>query len=67
MKVEKASGSELGAFNPIFANPSITQMVILSNPERELVELSYRLSYSINGEEYVESGVIERGIPSTID
>lgn len=66
-KLEKASGDELAPFNPIFPSSSITQMIVLSNPDKEPIELICRLNYSINGEDFVETTTIDRGIPSTID
>jgi len=67
IKLQSPSGSDLPAYNPILPPQAITQILLVSNPNKEAVRLSYKLSYYLSGEQINESGDIDNGFPSSID
>ncbi|GFO23522.1 ADP-ribosylation factor-binding protein gga3 [Plakobranchus ocellatus] len=62
VKLQPPSASEFPAFNPILPPAAITQVMLVANPRKEKVRLKFKLSYSINGEQFSDVGDIE-GIP----
>jgi len=67
VKLQTPSGSDLPVYNPILPPQAITQILLVSNPNKETVRLSYKLSYYLSGEQINESGEIDNGFPSSID
>ncbi|CAF2045320.1 unnamed protein product [Rotaria magnacalcarata] len=67
IKLQNPSTSELPVYNPILPPQAITQILIVSNPNKEPVRLNYKLSYYLSGEQINESGEIDNGFPSSID
>ncbi|UJR10896.1 hypothetical protein I4U23_015084 [Adineta vaga] len=67
VKLQSPSGSDLPAYNPILPPQAITQILLVSNPNKEPVRLSYKLSYYSSGEQINESDEIDNGFPSSID
>ncbi|CAF3740690.1 unnamed protein product [Rotaria sp. Silwood1] len=67
IKLQNPSSSDLPVYNPILPPQAITQIIIISNPNKESVRLSYKLSYYLSGEQINESGEIDNGFPSSID
>ncbi|XP_014893192.1 ADP-ribosylation factor-binding protein GGA1 isoform X1 [Poecilia latipinna] len=60
VKLQPPSGSELPAFNPILPPAAITQILLLANPNKEKVQLQYRLSFSMGEQQHSESGRVEQ-------
>ncbi|CAF3310001.1 unnamed protein product [Rotaria socialis] len=67
IKLQNPSASDLPVYNPILPAQAITQILIVSNPNKEPVRLNYKLSYYLSGEQINESGEIDNGFPSSID
>ncbi|CAM4750495.1 unnamed protein product [Rotaria magnacalcarata] len=67
IKLQNPSTSDLPVYNPILPPQAITQILIVSNPNKEPVRLNYKLSYYLSGEQINESGEIDNGFPSSID
>ncbi|CAF1375750.1 unnamed protein product [Adineta steineri] len=67
IKLQNSSGTDLPTYNPILPSQAITQILVVSNPNKEAVRLSYKLSYYLSGEQINESGEIDNGFPSSID
>uniref|UniRef100_H2MHY5 Golgi-associated, gamma adaptin ear containing, ARF binding protein 1 n=1 Tax=Oryzias latipes TaxID=8090 RepID=H2MHY5_ORYLA len=63
VKLQPPSGTELPAFNPILPPAAITQILLVSNPNKEKVKLQYTLSFSLGEERHSESGSIEQFPP----
>uniref|UniRef100_A0A8C7Z5G5 Golgi associated, gamma adaptin ear containing, ARF binding protein 1 n=1 Tax=Oryzias sinensis TaxID=183150 RepID=A0A8C7Z5G5_9TELE len=63
VKLQPPSGTELPAFNPILPPAAITQILLVSNPNKERVKLQYTLSFSLGEERHSESGSIEQFPP----
>jgi hypothetical protein len=57
----------LPVYNPILPPQAITQIILVSNPNKETVRFSYKLSYYLSGEQINETGEIDHGFPSSID
>uniref|UniRef100_A0A3B5MCV7 Golgi-associated, gamma adaptin ear containing, ARF binding protein 1 n=1 Tax=Xiphophorus couchianus TaxID=32473 RepID=A0A3B5MCV7_9TELE len=60
VKLQPPSGSELPAFNPILPPAAVTQILLLANPNKEKIQLQYRLSFSMGEQEHSESGSVEQ-------
>ncbi|XP_061740573.1 ADP-ribosylation factor-binding protein GGA1-like isoform X3 [Nerophis ophidion] len=56
VKLQAPSGTQLPAFNPILPPAAVTQIMLLANPNKEKVELQYRLKFSIGEQEHCEEG-----------
>ncbi|CAF3195897.1 unnamed protein product [Rotaria socialis] len=67
IKLQNLSTSDLPVCNPILTAQAITQILIVSNPNKEPARLNYKLSYYLSGEQINESGEIDNGFPSSID
>ncbi|XP_071330468.1 ADP-ribosylation factor-binding protein GGA1-like isoform X3 [Trachinotus anak] len=60
VKLQPPSGTELPAFNPILPPAAVTQILLLANPNKEKVQLQYRLTFTMGEQEYSESGSLEQ-------
>nr|XP_057904812.1 ADP-ribosylation factor-binding protein GGA1-like isoform X1 [Doryrhamphus excisus] len=60
VKLQAPSGTELPAFNPILPPAAVTQIMLLANPNKEKVELQYRLSFTIGEQEHSENGSLQQ-------
>uniref|UniRef100_A0A146P6L4 Golgi associated, gamma adaptin ear containing, ARF binding protein 1 n=1 Tax=Fundulus heteroclitus TaxID=8078 RepID=A0A146P6L4_FUNHE len=60
VKLQPPSGSELPAFNPILPPAAITQILLIANPNKEKVQLQYRLTFSMGEQVHNESGSVEQ-------
>ncbi|XP_062508198.1 ADP-ribosylation factor-binding protein GGA1-like [Corticium candelabrum] len=56
VKLQLPSGSELPAFNPIQPTQSITQIMLLANPNREKIRLRYKVMYNIGQQQVTDMG-----------
>ncbi|MCJ8729941.1 hypothetical protein PDJAM_G00112170 [Pangasius djambal] len=63
VKLQPPSGSDLPAFNPILPPASITQVLLLANPQKEKVRLRYKLTFDLADDSHDESGDIEQFPP----
>ncbi|XP_041859085.1 ADP-ribosylation factor-binding protein GGA1-like isoform X2 [Melanotaenia boesemani] len=63
VKLQPPSGTELPAFNPIFPPAAITQILLVANPNKEKVQLQYRLTFTLGEQEHTESGIVEQFPP----
>ncbi|XP_077357982.1 ADP-ribosylation factor-binding protein GGA1 isoform X2 [Festucalex cinctus] len=59
VKLQPPSGTDLPAFNPILPTAAVTQIMLLANPDKERVELQYRLSFTLGEQVHSESGTLE--------
>uniref|UniRef100_A0A3B4YVN0 Golgi associated, gamma adaptin ear containing, ARF binding protein 1 n=1 Tax=Seriola lalandi dorsalis TaxID=1841481 RepID=A0A3B4YVN0_SERLL len=59
-KLQPPSGTELPAFNPILPPAAVTQILLLANPNKEKVQLQYRLTFTMGEQEHTESGSLEQ-------
>ncbi|XP_068574889.1 ADP-ribosylation factor-binding protein GGA1-like [Cebidichthys violaceus] len=63
VKLQPPSGTELPAFNPILPPAAVTQILLLANPDKEKVQLQYRLTFTMGEQEHSESGSLEQFPP----
>ncbi|XP_034566758.1 ADP-ribosylation factor-binding protein GGA1-like [Notolabrus celidotus] len=63
VKLQPPSGSELPAFNPILPPAAVTQILLLANPNKERVQLEYRLTFTLGDQAHSESGAVEQFPP----
>uniref|UniRef100_A0A8D3DIB4 ADP-ribosylation factor-binding protein GGA1-like n=1 Tax=Scophthalmus maximus TaxID=52904 RepID=A0A8D3DIB4_SCOMX len=63
VKLQPPSGTELPAFNPILPPAAVTQILLLANPNKEKVQLQYRLTFTMGEQEHSESGSLEHFPP----
>ncbi|TNN58475.1 ADP-ribosylation factor-binding protein GGA1 [Liparis tanakae] len=63
VKLQPPSGTELPAFNPILPPASVTQILLLQNPNKEKVQLQYSLTFTMGDQEHSESGSLEQFPP----
>ncbi|XP_071396034.1 ADP-ribosylation factor-binding protein GGA1-like isoform X4 [Centroberyx affinis] len=63
VKLQPPSGTELPAFNPILPPAAVTQILLLANPNKEKVQLQYRLTFTMGEEQHDESGSLEQFPP----
>uniref|UniRef100_UPI003AB049B2 ADP-ribosylation factor-binding protein GGA1-like isoform X4 n=1 Tax=Centroberyx gerrardi TaxID=166262 RepID=UPI003AB049B2 len=63
VKLQPPSGTELPAFNPILPPAAVTQILLLANPDKEKVQLQYRLTFTMGEEQHDESGGLEQFPP----
>ncbi|XP_075888326.1 ADP-ribosylation factor-binding protein GGA1-like isoform X2 [Nelusetta ayraudi] len=64
VKLQPPSGTELPAFNPILPPAAVTQILLLANPNKERVQLPYRLTFTLGEQEHSESGTLEQFPPA---
>ncbi|XP_039974096.1 ADP-ribosylation factor-binding protein GGA1-like [Xiphias gladius] len=60
VKLQPPSGTELPAFNPILPPAAVTQILLLANPNKEKVQLEYRLTFTMGEQEHSEGGSLEQ-------
>ncbi|XP_062295585.1 ADP-ribosylation factor-binding protein GGA1-like [Scomber scombrus] len=63
VKLQPPSGTELPAFNPILPPTAVTQILLLANPNKEKVQLQYRLTFTMGEQDHSESGSLEQFPP----
>ncbi|XP_042249943.1 ADP-ribosylation factor-binding protein GGA1-like isoform X2 [Thunnus albacares] len=63
VKLQPPSGTELPAFNPILPPAAVTQILLLANPNKEKVQLQYRLTFTMGEQEHSEGGSLEQFPP----
>ncbi|KAE8282916.1 ADP-ribosylation factor-binding protein [Larimichthys crocea] len=63
VKLQPPSGTELPAFNPILPPAAVTQILLLANPNKDKVQLQYRLTFTMGEQEHNESGDLEQFPP----
>uniref|UniRef100_UPI0037E73F56 ADP-ribosylation factor-binding protein GGA1-like n=1 Tax=Semicossyphus pulcher TaxID=241346 RepID=UPI0037E73F56 len=63
VKLQPPSGSELPAFNPILPPAAVTQILLLANPNKDKVQLEYRLTFTMGEQDHSESGSVEQFPP----
>uniref|UniRef100_A0A667X653 Golgi associated, gamma adaptin ear containing, ARF binding protein 1 n=1 Tax=Myripristis murdjan TaxID=586833 RepID=A0A667X653_9TELE len=63
VKLQPPSETELPAFNPILPPAAVTQILLLANPNKEKVQLQYRLTFTMGEEQHDESGSLEQFPP----
>ncbi|XP_028268793.1 ADP-ribosylation factor-binding protein GGA1-like [Parambassis ranga] len=63
VKLQPPSGTDLPAFNPILPPAAVTQILLIANPNKEKVQLQYRLTFTMGEQEYSESGSLEQFPP----
>ncbi|XP_042360262.1 ADP-ribosylation factor-binding protein GGA1-like [Plectropomus leopardus] len=63
VKLQPPSGTELPAFNPILPPAAVTQILLLANPNKEKVQLQYRLTFTMGEQQHSESGSLEQFPP----
>ncbi|XP_070778909.1 ADP-ribosylation factor-binding protein GGA1 isoform X2 [Enoplosus armatus] len=63
VKLQPPSGTELPAFNPILPPAAVTQILLLANPNKEKVQLQYRLTFTMGEQEHSESSGLEQFPP----
>ncbi|XP_041085533.1 ADP-ribosylation factor-binding protein GGA1-like [Polyodon spathula] len=59
IKLQTATSSELPAFNPILPPAAISQVMLLTNPQKEKVRLRFKLSFTQGGQSFCEAGEVE--------
>uniref|UniRef100_A0A3Q2XJH1 Golgi associated, gamma adaptin ear containing, ARF binding protein 1 n=1 Tax=Hippocampus comes TaxID=109280 RepID=A0A3Q2XJH1_HIPCM len=59
VKLQPPSGTDLPAFNPILPTAAVTQIMLLANPDKEKVQLRYKLSFTLGEQVHNESGSLE--------
>uniref|UniRef100_W5M8Y4 Golgi associated, gamma adaptin ear containing, ARF binding protein 2 n=1 Tax=Lepisosteus oculatus TaxID=7918 RepID=W5M8Y4_LEPOC len=59
VKLQSATGSELPAYNPILPPAVISQVMLLSNPQRGKVRLRYKLNFTHGTQKMSELGEVE--------
>ncbi|MGH0144848.1 UNVERIFIED_CONTAM: hypothetical protein FKN15_035201 [Acipenser sinensis] len=59
IKLQTATSSELPAFNPILPPAVISQVMLLTNPQKEKVRLRFKLSFTQGGQSFCELGEVE--------
>ncbi|XP_068194089.1 ADP-ribosylation factor-binding protein GGA1 [Antennarius striatus] len=64
VKLQPPSGTELPAFNPILPPAAVTQILLLANPNKEKVQLQYRLAFTMGEQENIERGNLEQFPPA---
>ncbi|KAM9844034.1 ADP-ribosylation factor-binding protein GGA1-like isoform 2-T2 [Aulostomus maculatus] len=64
VKLQPPSGTELPAFNPILPPAAVTQILLLANPNKEKVQLQYRLTFTMGEQQHSESGSLEQFPPA---
>ncbi|XP_049627532.1 ADP-ribosylation factor-binding protein GGA1 [Suncus etruscus] len=63
VKLQPPSGTELPAFNPIVHPSAITQVLLLSNPQKEKVRLRYKLLFTMGDQTFSEMGDVDQFPP----
>lgn len=60
VKLQAATSTEMKAYNPIFPPPSISQVMLIANPSKEVVRLRFKITYKINGMPHTENTSIDQ-------
>lgn len=60
VKLQPPNSTELAAFNPFVAPPSISQVMLIANPTKDVVKLRFKITYSIADMSYVETANIDQ-------
>ncbi|KAK7940285.1 hypothetical protein WMY93_003611 [Mugilogobius chulae] len=63
VKLQPPSGTELTPFNPILPPASITQIMLLANPNRDKVRLRYKLAFTLGDRQCNEVGEVDQFPP----
>ncbi|KAI2663496.1 ADP-ribosylation factor-binding protein GGA3 [Labeo rohita] len=63
VKLQPPSGTELAPFNPFMPPSSITQIMLLANPQKEKVRVRYKLTFILGDKQVTESGEIDKFPP----
>ncbi|GFT52329.1 ADP-ribosylation factor-binding protein GGA1 [Nephila pilipes] len=58
IKLQPPSATDLPPHNPILPPAAITQVMLLANPQKEDIRFKYKVSYTINGEDFTDLGEI---------
>lgn len=58
IKLQPPSATDLPPHNPILPPAAITQVMLLSNPQKEDIRFKYKVSYTINGEDFTDLGEV---------
>ena len=59
-RLQPPSGTELPGHNPFLPPAAITQIMLIANPNKEIVSLKFMLSYTMDDETFTEMGEVER-------
>ncbi|XP_067315613.1 ADP-ribosylation factor-binding protein GGA3a isoform X2 [Pseudorasbora parva] len=63
VKLQPPSGTEMVPFNPFMPPSSITQIMLLANPQKEKVRMRYKLTFILGDRQVTESGEIDKFPP----
>ncbi|CAL9700742.1 unnamed protein product [Knipowitschia caucasica] len=63
VKLQPPTATELPAFNPVLSPAAITQILLLSNPQKEKVRLRYKLTFNLSDNFYDVSGDVDQFPP----
>ncbi|KAF7654248.1 hypothetical protein LDENG_00072400 [Lucifuga dentata] len=66
VKLQPPSGTDLAPFNPILPPASITQIMLLANPGKEMVRLRYKLAFTLGQRLCNEVGEVDQFPPPEI-
>ncbi|GFY50130.1 ADP-ribosylation factor-binding protein GGA1 [Trichonephila inaurata madagascariensis] len=58
IKLQPPSATDLPPHNPILPPAAITQVMLLANPQKEDIRFKYKVSYTINGEDFTDQGEV---------
>ncbi|CAD5122501.1 DgyrCDS10925 [Dimorphilus gyrociliatus] len=56
IKLQPASSTSLAAFNPIVPASPITQVMLISNPNKDKIKLKYKITYKLGEEQFTDNG-----------
>ncbi|XP_040002930.1 ADP-ribosylation factor-binding protein GGA3-like isoform X2 [Xiphias gladius] len=59
VKLQPASGTHLPPYNPLLPPPAISQVLLLSNPQKRKVRLRYKLTLTLGDQQLNETGEID--------
>nr|XP_042911208.1 ADP-ribosylation factor-binding protein GGA1 [Parasteatoda tepidariorum] len=59
IKLQPPSATDLPPYNPILPPATITQVMLLANPQNETVRLKYKVNYLLNEKELTDSGEVD--------
>uniref|UniRef100_H3AZ37 Golgi associated, gamma adaptin ear containing, ARF binding protein 2 n=1 Tax=Latimeria chalumnae TaxID=7897 RepID=H3AZ37_LATCH len=60
VKLQAASGNELPVCNPLLPPAVISQVLLLSNPQKERVRLRYKLTFTQGDQSFTEVGEVDQ-------
>ncbi|XP_043097985.1 ADP-ribosylation factor-binding protein GGA3a isoform X2 [Puntigrus tetrazona] len=63
VKLQPPSGTEMTPFNPFMPPSSITQIMLLANPQKEKVRMRYKLTFVLGDRQVTESGEMDKFPP----